>query len=319
MHQLLGEATCLEHVAHGVCVHLLLDHRQRIRRAVRGDVLREGDRARQQLLGGDDLLHQSERRSLVGVEHPAGQQQVKRGAVAHDAREYPGDAVLGDQPAPREGSGELGAVGCEPDVAHQRLGQPDARARAVDRCDDRFAQRRHEMRMTFPHQLVDIRLAGGVHCGAADSGQIAHVGAGAERTSAAGDHDRANVLVGLGALEARIKRGRHSTAPGVHARRAVEGQHGHAAVGYLAQHRVGVGGTHRDDLLEFGSSSWLLKCGSSSVAPSWMYGHTVHLSVVPSAPAPPVTDRSGRAGGRRSGSVPAPRPGRGACGGRECG
>src|SRR6202011_315132 len=42
--------------------------------------------------GGDDLLHQSEGRRLVGVEHPTGQQQVKRGAGADHPRKYPRDA-----------------------------------------------------------------------------------------------------------------------------------------------------------------------------------------------------------------------------------
>ncbi len=76
----------LEDIAHGVCVHLLLDHRQRTRRAVGGDVLGVGDRARQQLLGRDDLLDQPELGGLLGEEDPAGQQQVQRDAPADDAR-----------------------------------------------------------------------------------------------------------------------------------------------------------------------------------------------------------------------------------------
>ena len=146
--------------------------------------------------GGHHFLDESELGGLVGEEDAAGEQQVHRGAPADDAREYPADAVLRDQTATRERRGELRAFGGEPDVAHQRLGQPDTCACAVDGGDDRLAQGRDEVRMPLTDQLGNIGLA--VGAGFADRGQIAHVGAGTERPAAAGDDDGAHSRVGLG-------------------------------------------------------------------------------------------------------------------------
>ena len=243
VHQLLGVVARLEHIAHGVCVHLLLDHRQRTGRAVGGDVLGVGDRARQQVVGRHDLLDESERRGLVGEEHPAGQQQVQRGAPADDARQNPRDAVLRDQTATRERRGELGAFGGEPDVAHQRLGQPDTRAGAVDRGDDRLAQRRHEVRMPLADHLGDVGLAVGV-----DVARRSRSGRPCRRprrtpgrlpvTTMARTSGSASAVV-----EQCIEPGREAAAPTVHPLGPIERQHRHAAVAELVEHRVAAGRT----------------------------------------------------------------------------
>ena len=57
---------------------------------------------------------------------------------ADQARQHPGDAVLGNQTAPRESGGELRAIRHEADVAIERDHEADAGYRAVDAGDDRF-------------------------------------------------------------------------------------------------------------------------------------------------------------------------------------
>ena len=46
--------------------------------------------------------------------------------------------MLGDQPATGERGGELGICGGDAHVAHHRVHEADARARAVDGGDDRL-------------------------------------------------------------------------------------------------------------------------------------------------------------------------------------
>jgi hypothetical protein len=125
-------------------------------------------------------------------------------------------------------------------------------AHAVDRRDDGLAQGHHEMRMAFPHQLADIGVAGSLHGGVADRGQVSHVGACAEGTPATGDDHGANVRVGFGSIEVRIEGGGQTAAPRVHALGPVQSQHDHPAVAQRVQHHVfrdSVRGAHHADLL----------------------------------------------------------------------
>ena len=159
--------------------------------------------------------------------------------------------------------------GGEPDIAHQRLGEPDAGTRPVDGGDDRLAQGGHEMRMAFADELADVGLA--VRCWPFRSMQVTHVGPGAERPPAAGEHDRPAPPGRPRHGRAGVEPGGQAAAPRVHPLGPVEGQHGYAAVAELVEHRVAAA---------FGT---LTGRTSSDAASSWMYAHTVHLSVVPSA------------------------------------
>src|SRR5262249_56026683 len=94
--------------------------------------------------GGEGGVHQRRGLGRGGEQDTAGEQQVERSRRSEQPRQDPGDAVLGHQAAAGEGGGELGLLGGEAQVAHQRLDQANARARAVDRGQDRLWKRQRQ-------------------------------------------------------------------------------------------------------------------------------------------------------------------------------
>ena len=96
------------------------------------------------LHGGGEVLrrqdvHQAHALGRFRLEHSRRQQQVERVHGADQPRQHPGDAVLGDQPAPGKGGGELGPGGHVADIAIERQHQANAGHGAVDAGDQRFA------------------------------------------------------------------------------------------------------------------------------------------------------------------------------------
>ena len=57
---------------------------------------------------------------------------------ADQARQHPGDAVLGNEAAPRESGGETRAICHKAEIAIERDHEADAGHRTVDAGDDRF-------------------------------------------------------------------------------------------------------------------------------------------------------------------------------------
>jgi hypothetical protein len=188
----------------------------------------------EQLLARQHAVHDAEPLRLLGEEDAAGEEQVERVGRPDQAGQQPRAAVLGDQPAPRERGRELDPRRREAQVAHQRLHEPDPRARAVDRRDDRLADRQRErLRPRRRRGLGAVAAA----LPRAQRGQRLHVEARAEPAAGAGDHDDAGlgVAVGLG-QEVEVAR-LHLVRPRVHPVRTVERQDADA-VADLAQDGV---------------------------------------------------------------------------------
>ena len=102
--------------------------------------------------------------------------------------------MLGHEPAARERRRDLGVLGGEADVAHERLHQSDPRTRAIDRRDDRLGDRvREALRRAL------LRRALLIHAVVAKLLQALHVRARAEAPAGA-RHDDHAYLLGAAAL-----------------------------------------------------------------------------------------------------------------------
>ena len=98
-------------------------------------------RALEVLAGGHDLGHQAHRQRLVGVDDPAGEDQVQRAAHPDDARQAL-RAAVDERHAPAAlGEAERRALGGDPQVAPQRELEAAGQAPAADRGDRRLGRR----------------------------------------------------------------------------------------------------------------------------------------------------------------------------------
>ena len=226
-HRAVGAAHCLLVGGVEVGEHLVLDERHRGRRAVGRQVAGIGGRGGQHLPRLGDPADQAELLCLVRVDRPAGDQQVHRALGADQARQQPRQAVLARQPAAGERRGELRAARGEPHVAHQRLNQAEPGAGAVDRRDQRLAERVGEGRRG---------AAGEVQGAAGDSVESLAVHAGAERAAGARQHHRPDPVVAAGLVEQLVEAALEDGVPGVVPVRAVERERGHAVAGDVKQH-----------------------------------------------------------------------------------
>ena len=91
---------------------------------------------RHQLVVGDDAGHEPDPQRLVGVDQPAGEEQVGGDLAPDELRQAaePGDVAA--QAALHEQLAEPGALGRDADVGHQRQLHPPADGGAVDGRDD---------------------------------------------------------------------------------------------------------------------------------------------------------------------------------------
>ncbi len=112
----------------------------------------------------------------------------------------------------------LGSAAGEPHVAAERQVHPGADSGTVDR-----GQRRQRAAGDAQESFVDRAEAGLVGLG-----EVAEVGAGAERRRGAGDHDRTDRWVGLDLVHRRDDLGDHRRGERVALRRVVQGQRGDA-------------------------------------------------------------------------------------------
>ena len=158
------------------------------------------------------------------VELARAPQQIERATGSDEARQQPADAVLGDQTALREGRGELGRFFDEAHVAQQREAEAEAGARAVDRCDQRLADRQ-QIRIRHLEVVAHRRIAricverAEVVFGAAAAGRHAvqrvHVHAGAEPAPRTGEYDAHDFFVAFGLLERVADLREHPRGEGV--------------------------------------------------------------------------------------------------------
>ena len=145
------------------------------------------------MLGGDDLVHQTEPQRLAGALALAGEDHVEGRARADETRQPLAAAGAGDEPELYLGEAELrlGMIGGDPVVTGQRELEPAAQTGAVNRRDDRLGQRldpAHHL-LSLEAQPLGLDLGG-------ERGELLDVGAGDEGVGLAGDqHHRLHVLV----------------------------------------------------------------------------------------------------------------------------
>ncbi len=271
---LVGGLQCL--VERGVLrvEHLARDHRHGAWAAVEREVARVRLGGAEHLVARDDAADQPQLPRLGGVERAGRQQQVERALLPDEAGERPRDAVLGDEPAAGERGGEPRGVGGEPDMAEQRLHEPDARTRSVDRGDQRLRE---------PAFHVD-RLVGQPGALLPECAEAGEVGTRAERAARAGDHDGADPLVGRGLGQPGEVGLLQILGPAVAPLGTVEGEGEDAVAVAVGEHGV-----------------------SSDVGARFRIGHTLTL-VAHTRPSGPVSSRRARCARRMcAGSRPEPR------------
>ena len=194
---------------------------------------------------GDDTVDQAHLARLPGADLAGREQQVRRPGDADEARQEPAYAVLGHQSSPGEGGGEDGGVRSEADVGVEGDDEAEAGAGAIDGGDDRLGRGRKvgiglgetgvgaRRRRLFPRDSVSpARL---------DALQPLHVGAGAEASSGAGEHDHPHRFVVDGRLHCGLHLGLHGSGPRVEAVGPVEGDHRDAVLRGIEYLLVGHG------------------------------------------------------------------------------
>ena len=110
-----------------VAVELQLGRRQRRRRDLGGEPPGVGVGVRQELVGRQRPVDQSELLGLLGQDDPAREQEVGGPGHADQAGQQPRQPVLGRQPEPPVRRRQLGALGGEPQVAVAGEHEADAR------------------------------------------------------------------------------------------------------------------------------------------------------------------------------------------------
>ena len=154
----------------------------------------------QDVVGVVEPVHESGRVRLVGVEHATADHPVQRGAHADEPGQEPGGRALRHDAAPGEHVAEAAVLGGEPVVGGQDDRRTRADGRAADGRDDRLVHGEDRQRGAPCRFVV---LGGGVVLGrgAVGEGFAAEVGADGEVVAVAGEHDHADVVVGVRARE----------------------------------------------------------------------------------------------------------------------
>ena len=135
-------------------------------------------------------VDEAEPLGLLGVDAAAGEHQLHRALLADHAREPLGAAAAGNDPERDLGLAELGRLGGDDQVAEQRELAAAAEREARDRRDQRrpavAARRRQNAAAGWNSASWKVAL-----------GERADVGAGREHLVGAGDHDAADLGVGV--------------------------------------------------------------------------------------------------------------------------
>ena len=86
--------------------------------------------------GSDDLCHEADRESLLGLHPTTAHDDVLRPAHADEAGESLRAARAGDHPDRRLRERHLHVVGCDPEITRERELEADAEDVALELCDD---------------------------------------------------------------------------------------------------------------------------------------------------------------------------------------
>ena len=132
----------------------------------------------------------------------AGEEHLERDPAREETGEPLGAAGAGEEAELDLGDAEARVVGRHPEVAREGELEPAAERGAVDRGDRRLRVLLEPVE-DVGERAHEPREAGG----AVEPGQLADVGAGAERPPLAGDHERAHAVVGLEVDQRGVERG----------------------------------------------------------------------------------------------------------------
>src|SRR5262249_6994293 len=128
-------------------------------------------------------------------EEAAAEDDVHRGGLSDRARESLRAARARDDPEGGLRLAEARGLGCNDQIARQRELAPAAEAVAGDGCDER--------RPEVPERVPPLDASGVIELERAAARELADVGAGRERTLGAAEHDAADRLVAVEALQLR--------------------------------------------------------------------------------------------------------------------
>ena len=182
---------------------------------------------------GDNVVDEPEGERLGGVDEVAGEAHLPGAAHADRLGEQHRHPPRRHDAEPGVGVAELGALGRHEEVAVQRQFEPAGHRGAVDRPDQRLAQRRKR-----PAAAPALRFQRSVdEPAAAFRRQLGEVEPGAERRVGAGEDDHVDVVVGVGGGEQLREQAQHVAGQGVAGLRPVERDRGDA-LGDVEQHRL---------------------------------------------------------------------------------
>ena len=157
-HQPLGLCAGLAEPAMEVEVHLPLDHGDRRRRAVLGEIDEVLADGRQQLVRLGGPVDQPDAVGLSGRDLARREQQIEGVGRADESRELPGDAPLGDQPALGERRRDDRSRAHPTQIAGQRHRHAHSGDRAVDRRDHRLGHR-HRVGVRAPQVGTSVGVS----------------------------------------------------------------------------------------------------------------------------------------------------------------
>src|SRR6266478_6867815 len=130
-------------------VDLPLDHPQRTRTDLRGQVHRVFLHGFQKQFLREDLVHQPHPQCFRGIDHSRSKQQVQRVSVPHQARQHPCHTVFGNQSTLGKRCAESSRIRCQTQIAIQSDHQSQTDYRTVDACNHGFSNR-GEVRIFLP-------------------------------------------------------------------------------------------------------------------------------------------------------------------------
>src|SRR5262249_36746916 len=119
-------------------------------RRVGGDLLEDRFRTRDQVGGWDDFVDESDAPSLLGADHPAGENERKGAALADQPRQPLGAAAAGKQAQLDLGLAELRVLDGDADSARHRGLATAAQGKAVDGRNHRLAKILDEIEHLLP-------------------------------------------------------------------------------------------------------------------------------------------------------------------------
>ena len=178
-----------------------------------------------QLLGGIDLVHQTDALGLVGLDVAAGVDELLGHAGADQTGQTLGAAEAGGDAQTHLGLTEDGALGADADVTAHRQLVASAQGEAVDGGDDGDGQG-----LDLAEDIVALLAKGGA-LGLGQGAHLADVGTGHEAALTGAGDDQAADGVHVQGVDGGVQLLQHGAVQGVEGLGTVDGQDSHGALG----------------------------------------------------------------------------------------